>query len=259
MSRKEPNKTLIGIFITAGFIIFLSIFFFFVKSKIIVDKNSMFVMFFRESIQGLKVGSPVMFRGVEIGKVVKIDLVVDNDTFDMYIPVYAIINKSNSNKNSIGNSDILGSVFLEKGLKARLATYSFITGQLMIEFDFIPEAKNVFVNKYVDKKIVEIPTVLSSKGELSSGLKDLPLKQMFENFSNTLQSINDDFLPLIRDTDRLVNNIDGMITVYDGKSDNIAVNLNSAISSLNNLLKSMKNFVDYLERHPESLIKGKGN
>ena len=138
-------------------------------------------------------------------------------------------------------------------------TYSFITGQLMIEFDFIPEAKNVFVNKYVDKKIVEIPTVLSSKGELSSGLKDLPLKQMFENFSNTLQSINDDFLPLIRDTDRLVNNIDGMITVYDGKSDNIAVNLNSAISSLNNLLKSMKNFVDYLERHPESLIKGKGN
>ena len=68
-------------FTFCGIILFLFIFSFFLHNKLSVNKNDLMVMFFRESIQGLKVGSPVVFRGVEVGKVVKIDLEFNKENY----------------------------------------------------------------------------------------------------------------------------------------------------------------------------------
>ena len=127
----------------------------------------------------------------------------------------------------------------------------------MIELESLPEAKTILVNKYKDK-IVEIPTVLSSKGELSQGIKDLPLKSIIENFDKTLTSLNKHTPILLAELNRFMTNINGIIEVDNNKTDSIAHNINSTIVNVNELLKSARNLVDYLERHPESLLKGKG-
>ena len=250
MIRRKPNTKMIGIFTFCGIILFLFIFSFFLHNKLSVNKNDLMVMFFRESIQGLKIGSPVVFRGVEVGKVVKIDLEFNTENYNVDIPVYITINKGN---NKIKFADVI----LKKQVKARLATYSVITGQLMIELESLPEAKTILVNKYKNK-IMEIPTVLSSKGELSQGIKDLPLKSIIENFDRTLTSLNKHTPILLAELNRFMNNINGIIEIDNNKTDSVAYNINSTIINVNELLKSARNLVDYLERHPESLLKGKG-
>ena len=70
--RKEPNKKLIGIFMVSGFLVLLAVFAYYVKEKVFSEDGKMIVMYFEESINGLNVGSPVVFKGVQIGKVVSI-------------------------------------------------------------------------------------------------------------------------------------------------------------------------------------------
>ena len=150
---RKPNKKLIGIFIFIGILMFFTILFYFIGTKIFINKENIMVMFFKESTQGLKVGSPVVFKGVEIGKVIEINLInKESKTLDFDIPVYiAITNEANNVK----NKKRLLEELIEKGLRARLSTYSYITGQLMIEFIILPNTEPVFLNKI--KNVPEIP------------------------------------------------------------------------------------------------------
>ena len=59
--RKEPNKKLIGIFMVSGFLVLLAVFAYYVKEKVFSEDGKMIVMYFEESINGLNVGSPVVF------------------------------------------------------------------------------------------------------------------------------------------------------------------------------------------------------
>lgn len=249
---KKPNTKMIGIFTFCGIMLFLLIFSFFLHSKLSVNENDLMVMYFKESIQGLKIGSPVVFRGVEIGKVAKIDLEFNENDYSFNIPVYITLHKNNY-KSSVKFSDVI----LKNNIKARLATYSFITGQLMIELETLPNIETISVNNK-DNKLIEIPTVLSSKGELSQGLKDLPLKNIIENFDRTLTILNKHTPTLLVGINDFINNVNNILKIDENKTDNVANNLNSAVININELLKSARNLVDYLERHPESLLKGKG-
>ena len=87
--RKEPNKRLIGFFVFAGFFILFGIIIHFVMKKAMPNNSGMVVMYFEESIKGLNVGSSVIFEGVEVGKVSKIELLTSPDNLDFSIPVYA--------------------------------------------------------------------------------------------------------------------------------------------------------------------------
>lgn len=85
--RKKPNSKLIGLFIVCGITLFLATVGMFVSEKIMADTKSEVVMYFSESIKGLDVGSPVVFKGVNIGRVSKIDLITDMDDSEFSIPV----------------------------------------------------------------------------------------------------------------------------------------------------------------------------
>ena len=71
--RRKPNNKLIGLFILCGVVLFFATVGMFVSDKIMKDSNRLVVMYFSESIKGLDVGSPVVFKGVAIGRVAKID------------------------------------------------------------------------------------------------------------------------------------------------------------------------------------------
>lgn len=248
---RKPNKKLIGVFIFIGILMFFTILFYFIGTKIFINKENIMVMFFKESTQGLKVGSPVVFKGVEIGKVIEINLInKESKTLDFDIPVYiAITNEANNVKNKKKLLEDL----IEKGLRARLSTYSYITGQLMIEFIISPNSELVLLNKV--KNVPEIPTILSSKGELSEGLRNIPIKDIFKKFDILLTTMNNYMPSILYNLDDITKDIN-KVTNSDLNKE-VLYNLNDTLETFNSTLKSIRNLTDYLERHPDALLKGK--
>lgn len=256
--RKEPNKRLIGLFIVSGLSVLLIVIGLFLREKIFYGNNSKtLVMYFEESINGLNVGAPVVFKGVQIGKVANIDLIADTNTLDFSIPVYVRMvqrGEDNINSNEFDTKIELLNALIEKGLRARLTTQSYLTGLLMIELEMLPDTK-IVRRKPEDSPYLEIPTVLSPIGELSKGIQDLPIRQSVEKFNLFFDNLNNKIMPQV---EQIVANVNRTVGGNKGMSAETMANLNRAINNVAEAAKSMRNFTDYLERHPEALLKGKG-
>lgn len=250
--RKEPNTKMIGLFVIIGLSVFLLVTLNFFKNKF-SNKENQIVMFFEESITGLNVGSPVVFKGVEVGQVSKIGLLTDPKTLDFNIPVYAKMNQQSiASMQGYENKNLLLKELIKKGLRARLATQSFVTGQLMIEFEMLPDTPVILKNN--NSQFVEIPTALSQLGELSKGFQQLPIRHSVEAFNLFFDNLNKE-MPRIH---KVISELDNVISKNSQASSDTVRNLNQAIVDIGQAAKSFRNLADYLERHPEALLKGKG-
>lgn len=272
---KKPNKKLIGIFTIVSITIFVIITIMFSSIKSFKLRDDQLVMFFNESINGLNIGSPVSFRGVEIGQVVKIELIPNKDKKGFSIPVFVKLNENQNfrARSSVwsGNNIVLLEDLVNDGLKARLMTQSYLTGQLMIELEMLPKIPANFQNQYVFKNVLEIPTVLSPIGELSQGIQNMPIKDILDKFDDFLINFNEK-LPIALDKiiltaqnidkasktiNRLAEDIDNAITNNTNTLPIIINNFNKTMIEIGEAANSLKNLADFLERHPESLLKGK--
>ncbi len=260
--KKTPNKKLIGIFTIASISIFIGIVLMFAGDKIFTKNNDQLVMYFEESIKGLIIGSPVSFRGVEIGKVSKIDLMADTSDMNFSIPVFAKLNEDQNFRiksyKKIKDKDEFLQDLIKKGLRARLTTQSYLTGQLMIELEMLPNTKAQLKNQNVFKDTIEIPTALSPMGELSKGLQDLPIKDSIDKFNALLETFNQKFPIILEQTASIATSINKIASNNVGGVSMTLNNLNKAMIDIGEAARSIKNFTDYLERHPEALLKGKG-
>lgn len=251
--RKKPNTKMIGLFLVIGIALFAIVVLDFAKDKFMGDKNDQIVMYFEESITGLNVGSPIVFKGVQIGQVSSIGIVTDLQTLEFNIPVTAKMNKQGiDSMDEYKNKDVLLDELIKKGLRARLATQSFVTGQLMIEFEMLPNTPVVLKNK--NPNYVEIPTVLSQLGELSKGIQDLPIRHSVEAFNLFFDNLNKE-MPKIN---QIITRLDKLVKQNSQTSVDTINNFNNAMINIGEAANSFRNLADYLERHPEALLKGKG-
>lgn len=248
---RQPNRKKIGIFIVSSVVVLLFILGGLLQNKIFGNKGKEIVMFFDESVNGLGVGSAVVFKGVKIGEVSRIEIKANPDELTFSIPVYARMKAKSINSNSFFSSPkaVLDEL-VKKGLRARLATHSFVTGQLMVELVMEPESK---IELHGDVGVLEIPTVLSPIGELSRGLQKIPLAEGFRNFSEFFKGLNSS-MPEIH---KIIADIENIVQRNKGVTLQVLDNFNKTTISVGKAAKSMQNLTDYLERHPEALIKGK--
>jgi paraquat-inducible protein B len=56
----------------------------------------------------------------------------------------------------------------------------------------------------------------------------------------------------------MVNQISEMVSENIPQTNDTIINFNQTLSDISSAAKALRNFVDYLERHPEALLKGKG-
>ena len=233
---KQANKTLVGIFVV-GAVVLVIVSLLVFGSGVFFTKTSKFVMYFGGSVKGLNVGAPVMFRGVRIGHVTDIMLRFDPRDLSILIPVYIEINPGRLTVpegarllvKKAKKDDFMEDLVV-KGLKAQLQMQSFVTGQLMINMDFYPDKPIKLVG--VEKRYLEIPTTPSGFEELSLTLEDT-VKQV----NKTLASVQ--------------------FTIQSNAK--LGHDMNSAIQELNRAARSLRILSDYLERHPEALIRGKSD
>ncbi len=148
------------------------------------------VAYFDESIKGLAIGAPVTFRGVKVGSVTDIRVVVDPRAQVVRIPVIFQIEADRITQVGGGAvqfaPDRAGvKLGFEQGVRAQLELQSFVTGQLSINIDSHPGSPLRLVGG--STLYPEFPTIPSTMAALGQSLNDLNVAEMAQDLRRTVQ------------------------------------------------------------------------
>jgi paraquat-inducible protein B len=192
MSRKA-SPTVIGAFVVGALVIAVAAVMI-LTSGTLFQKKLDFVMHFQGSVKGLNVGAPVSYRGVQVGTVKKIEIVLSPDQHAR-IPVTVEIDPAAFSWAAFdGSQEIeelrkgIQKAGKNEGLRGQLQMQSLLTGQLFIQLDYFPNTRPRFMEKG-DKP--EIPTVPTTLQELGSILQDFPVKKVLGDIEKSAAALAD--------------------------------------------------------------------
>jgi len=196
---KQANPTLIGIFVAGAIGLIVAGILIISGGKLLLTDKTNYVLYFKGSVKGLNIGSPVSFRGVNIGTVTDIQLVVNVEESDIRIPVIIEIDNTKfirpqAGASLLGDDDNIAGL-IEAGLRAQLQLQSLLTGQLFIQIDYFPNTPANLVEYNKSRWAPqEVPTIPSPIEKIQKVLEDIPMDK-----------VKDHFLAAIEGIDRLVN------------------------------------------------------
>ncbi|HID96663.1 MAG TPA: MCE family protein, partial [Thermodesulfobacteriaceae bacterium] len=250
---KQVSTTVIGSFVLSGIVLLI-------MAVLVLGTGSFwkqtrsFVLYFEESVKGLSVGSPVMFRGVQIGAVKSIILLADQEKDKVDIPVTIEIDMNKFQLKTGDWSDIYDRIdrLISLGLRAQLDLQSIVTGQLIIQLDFLPDTE-VHLST-IEHEYPEIPTIRSPLDELTGTLRELPVKQI----AHHLQEISEQINELLQDEriDRILGTIDSAAV----NADKLIEKVDTRVDSLSDKLEStMAEAVQLLAGTTEDITKAADN
>lgn len=263
--KREPNKKAVGLFLVIGFALFLGLIGQTVFNKIHTDTKDLAVMYFTESLQGLTEGSPVIFQGVEVGKVTRVVLVTNKNDLNFHVAVYARFKETDIiSEGSLWEKlwkkdkelDFLD-LMIKEGLRARLASQSYLTGQLRIDLVMLPDTEVTMFESPNKENIPQIPTVLSQKEELVRGLNRIKIQETLEKINTVAETLGKELPVLLPALTNSAKNLDTTLERVSENTDETLSNLNETLHDISEAARSTQNLTDYLEQHPESLIRGK--
>jgi paraquat-inducible protein B len=194
---KQANKTAIGVFVVGAVVLAVVAIIVFGSGKFFV-KTDFYVVYLPGSVKGLRIGAPVMFRGVKIGEVTHIRLYSVDKGMSMEIPVVFKVDPASFHSISSmvaseeENREQEMDAMIKKGLRARMEMQSFVTGQRMINLDYYPNTPvRLLGEKGIDlgDDIIEIPTIKTIEQEIGKTLEDIPIGELAESLQNSMKGI----------------------------------------------------------------------
>lgn len=241
------------------------------------------LMYFNQSLRGLTPGAPVDFRGVVIGEVKSIGVEFDRAEREFRMPVLVQVypdrlrrRAGESGTESRSTQQERLRFLAEKGLRAQLRNGNLLTGQVYVALDFFPKAPPAKID--LAKNPIELPTVPNSLDEIQSQVQEIatklnkvPYEQIAGDLRTTLASlnktltateetvkrINNDVTPelaaAMKDVRKTVNTAER--TLADDSP--LQQDMRQTLQELTRAAGSVRVLTDYLERHPESLLRGK--
>jgi len=128
----------------------------------------------------------VTFRGVPVGQVDEIGIEIDSKSLTARIPVRVRLRPDSTRiiNGPTGGLDL--PTLVQRGLRARLVAQSFVTGQKLIDLDFVPDTVAVLVGSPDEP---EIPALTDRFGALIDQVADLPLRETVQDLRGTLQAM----------------------------------------------------------------------
>ncbi|MFD1560828.1 intermembrane transport protein PqiB [Paraburkholderia silviterrae] len=240
-----------------------------------------YVANFNESVRGLTVGAPVDFRGIVIGEVTAIYTRFDPKTEKFTIPVefnlYPALFTSRYRTRAATDTDdrltnqpyALADSLVAKGLRLQLRTGNLLTGQLYLAVDFFPDAPKAMVDwQSSPPALPTIPGNLQrlqdDVTQLVAKLNKIPFEAIGKNTQQTLASANTllnhldtEIVPQAQDTLVAAHAALGAATNALQPNSALQQNTADAMQELARTAASFRTLADYLERHPEALIRGK--
>jgi paraquat-inducible protein B len=246
-----------------------------------------FVLYFQNSLRGLSAGAPVDLRGITVGEVKSLDVEYDAKAGSLSFPVaielypQRLLGKprqpaTDVHDDSESASRALLDNLVAHGLRAELKTGNLLTGQKFVGLDVHPDAFKEKIHWASQPAI--FPTISSglddiqdSVGSIARKLNKVPFDQLSYRLINTMASLEQ----TLKSADHLLQNVDSNLTPQVsqtltearealknakevlGQDSPLQSDLGSTLLQVSRAAKSISALVDYLERHPESLLRGK--
>jgi paraquat-inducible protein B len=237
-------------------------------------------MRFAQALRGLEVGAPVEFVGVDIGSVVALDL--GYEAQDKSFPVivtaklyprrmgqaYEVLAAQGKTESEETLAAFVGTL-VNRGLRAQPRSASLLTGKLYIALDFLPASARASFDSSI--RPLELPTVNGTFQELEASIdrlvkkvNDLPLKQIaadlhtdLTDLHQTLGDLHGRVLPSAVDTlSALHSTLDSADRTLDVESP-LQRGLTETLSESRSTLQAVRELADYLDRHPDALLRGR--
>ncbi|MBV17891.1 MAG: qaraquat-inducible protein B [Thalassospira sp.] len=285
-SERAPSDTVFNLFKTLE------------QAELLTEGYSKkYILYFDSSVRGLSRGAPVEFNGIRVGTVESVDLeyVVDQRAFR--VPVVVTLEPERvsvvgGDSGEIDHTETIATL-VENGLRARLKTGSFITGQLFVDLSMHTVAPARYLGNQ-NGDIPELPTLPQKLDEIANSLSSLlekvetfPIEEIgirllgtVEGMENIVTSpaLTDGMKSLQQAADgvnKLVENLDssvlpatqsaldaarealGGVRDVTGPTSPVRYNLEQALKELTATARSLRDLAEFLEQNPSALILGK--
>jgi paraquat-inducible protein B len=250
-----------------------------------------YLVSFDGSVRGLSPGAPVEFRGITIGRVTDISLLAEPETGGVRIPVMIEIEPQRvgmeGDMSDVAPFEMMAAL-VDRGLRAQLRQGNLLTGELYVSLDFHPDAPDAELDRNARYPVIpSVPTDIEVLTASVTGILDklaaLPLEGLVADLRATTQSINalasspgtEQTVSALSDTavglQALVAKIDEQVGPLlgqarstlaaaeglVGRDSQTRYDVSAMLRELTSAARSIRLFADYLERHPEALIRGK--
>lgn len=250
------------------------------------EKADTYVLYFSNSLRGLAIGALVDFNGVDVGEVRSIQIEYDpahgGFRFPVEIAVYPARIRARYLPGAVRpDTDVTGTYrfverMIEHGFRAQLRSGSLLTGQQYIALDFFPDAPRAHSDPAAMP--MELPTVPGGMDELQMRLADilkkvdtLPLERIGSDADATLVTLKETFTALNQLAARLDRDLapEVRMTLAEARHTLSSVeqtlstdaplnqDLQQSLKQLTRAAEALRSLADYLDRHPEALLRGK--
>jgi paraquat-inducible protein B len=229
-----------------------------------------YIVVFNESVHGLTLGASVEFKGIRIGEVTGIRAQFDAATSRFSVPVTIQVDPASMGVKMIGTSpeENVGAThrrivdaLVARGLRAQLQSGSLLTGALLVAVDIFPEAPRASVDWSQDPALFptvpgQIQAIEANVVNIIKKIDRMPIDAIGDDLKKALAGL-DQTLASARGTlgklDRTVDNADALL-----QPDSLLGSaLGNTLEEVNRAARALRVLADYLERHPEALLRGK--
>jgi paraquat-inducible protein B len=241
-----------------------------------------YLLIFKDSVRGLAPGAPVELRGIKIGEVTEVRAQVDLRTFEFSVPVTILVDPQSLGVNVVeaGTHEAneaarrkLIDSFVAHGARAQLRTGNLLTGALYVAFDFFPDVPPATVDW--SQKPVQLPTtpgdieaIEASVVSIIKKLDQVPYKAIGDDVQGLIKKLDQvPYKGIGDDLQKAIGSFDQTLASARGTVDNanrliepnsvLGAELGNTLQEVSRAMRSLRVLTDYLERHPEALIRGK--
>lgn len=248
-----------------------------------------FATYFESSVRGLTPGAAVDFYGIQVGTVTSTDLELDPNTARARARVLFDVQLERiSTQPILAQQDPIELMrrLVSRGLRAQLRTASYLTGSSVLSLDFVPNAAKAELTQLDDRWVVPsvgggLENILAALSNIAGKLDSLPLDQIGANLNGTLRSAsgamtslselasraNSGLSPMFQRLPAITAGLEAAVTRADrtfssldrgyGKDSEIQRELSRAVVQVGDAARSVRALADYLDRHPEALVRGR--
>ncbi len=234
----------------------------------------------------VEAGTPVQLAGTAIGAVTRAQLIYDAQRQALYSDVEVALDPSLLGIAGAASSaadrhaaDVRAGLesMVRRGLRARVVSASFITGQKLIALDFEPGAARREVGH--EAALPELPTAPATDIDqvlqrLTSTLQHIDEATAGPELGHALKSLDETLTRLDQATGTLEPQLVSLVgSLRDaaaaaqrtadaagsmlGTSARGNIDLPGLMRQLNDAARSIRELAEYLDRHPESLLRGR--